>query len=358
MIYLPDIVDKYYNEDTTFTLKTVPITSHTIPAITFCRVEFYKTDVLLNAIVEKNKRVGRNVFTNNFRNLTLKPNVTVPKLYEQATFLLNRDFTLKATFGGKVLKNGHNRVNGMNITVEEIPTLMNGMCYSMTFELSQDELKNDVFIWLPIVPKVFNDTSSTTFYLTSKNTRHGIVDGFSSNILKPFRFTKPFAYEYSMGVQIEEMQYHFLKGDPNCQEGCTIDQCFTHTDFKDIQCVPVVMKRWFEGSNLTFCLSLQDNAISYVKIMKQKAGMICSIPEYDIKFDATITDSKTWSMAIPQNAIHFALGQRSRFRDIKKEVLIYDAASLVGSLGGFLGLFIGFSFFGTITFLMSKVCKE
>eukprot|EP00093_Oithona_nana_P012333 12333.XXX_834915_835067_1 [CDS] Oithona nana genome sequencing. len=40
---------------------------------------------------------------------------------------------------------------------------------------------------------------------------------------------------------------------------------------------------------------------------------------------------------------------------IKKEVLIHDTASLIGSLGGFLGLLIGFSFFGVVSFIIDKL---
>ena len=39
----------------------------------------------------------------------------------------------------------------------------------------------------------------------------------------------------------------------------------------------------------------------------------------------------------------------SNISRVYEEVLIFDSISLLGSLGGSLGLFVGFSFFGYIT---------
>ena len=44
--------------------------------------------------------------------------------------------------------------------------------------------------------------------------------------------------------------------------------------------------------------------------------------------------------------IQILLKYASNKRNVYEEVLIFDETSLVGSLGGSLGLFVGFSFFG------------
>ena len=47
--------------------------------------------------------------------------------------------------------------------------------------------------------------------------------------------------------------------------------------------------------------------------------------------------------------IQFAMNAASETRTIYEEILIIDDIGLVGTLGGSLGLFVGFSFFGYIT---------
>ena len=51
----------------------------------------------------------------------------------------------------------------------------------------------------------------------------------------------------------------------------------------------------------------------------------------------------------------------SKTRNVHEEILIFDEIGLVGTLGGSLGLFVGFSFLGAITpcveFLIDKVAN-
>ena len=56
--------------------------------------------------------------------------------------------------------------------------------------------------------------------------------------------------------------------------------------------------------------------------------------------------------------VQFNLMFASTNVDIFEEILIFDEISLLGSLGGSLGLFIGFSFFGYITTLLHVIMNK
>ena len=56
--------------------------------------------------------------------------------------------------------------------------------------------------------------------------------------------------------------------------------------------------------------------------------------------------------------VQFNLMFASTNVDIFEEILIFDEISLLGSLGGSLGLFIGFSFFGYITNLLHVIMNK
>ena len=53
--------------------------------------------------------------------------------------------------------------------------------------------------------------------------------------------------------------------------------------------------------------------------------------------------------------IEFLVGSESNITNVYEEILIVDDIGLVGSLGGSLGLFVGFSFFGYVTPVLDAV---
>ena len=56
--------------------------------------------------------------------------------------------------------------------------------------------------------------------------------------------------------------------------------------------------------------------------------------------------------------VQFSITFTSKDVDIFEEILIVDEISLIGSLGGSLGLFIGFSFFGYITTFLDVIVDK
>ena len=56
--------------------------------------------------------------------------------------------------------------------------------------------------------------------------------------------------------------------------------------------------------------------------------------------------------------VQFTIRYTSQDADIFEEILIVDEISLIGSLGGSLGLFIGFSFFGYITTFLDVIVDQ
>ena len=56
--------------------------------------------------------------------------------------------------------------------------------------------------------------------------------------------------------------------------------------------------------------------------------------------------------------IEFLVGSESNITNIYEEILIVDDIGLVGSLGGSLGLFVGFSFFGYVTPILDVIIEK
>ena len=88
----------------------------------------------------------------------------------------------------------------------------------------------------------------------------------------------------------------------------------------------------------------------YQKFRKARANLYpkCKPPQNDLQFEAYVKDDEYIGMVKPQDAIFLGINIETEFQIVKEEIRIYDEASLIGTVGGTLGLMIGFSFYGLI----------
>ena len=78
-----------------------------------------------------------------------------------------------------------------------------------------------------------------------------------------------------------------------------------------------------------------------------------TIEHDEIEYDNPIEDFINATMII-----EFIIGSLSNTTSIYEEILIFDDIGLVGSLGGSLGLFVGFSFFGYVTPILDAIFEK
>ena len=99
------------------------------------------------------------------------------------------------------------------------------------------------------------------------------------------------------------------------------------------------------------CNTLWENTCMYrnYRELRGKKVANCGSPQNDIQADIRANDKDT---------IYAGIDLSSNSRVVKEEILIYDNLSLIGTLGGTLGLMIGFSFFGCIDYILSKIFRK
>ena len=84
----------------------------------------------------------------------------------------------------------------------------------------------------------------------------------------------------------------------------------------------------------------------YEELDEEKCPKLCTTQEYFGKID--YTDEKSISENDPNSLILYLRYSRPRTVSLYEEYLIYDLIGMVGSVGGTLGMFIGFSFYDVI----------
>ena len=93
---------------------------------------------------------------------------------------------------------------------------------------------------------------------------------------------------------------------------------------------------------MEICESMEDNICMFDVFMEifQEATPECHINCISTEYNSLISSIHTFNDSAPIITVGFA----STVATINEEYLIYDFSGMVGSLGGNLGLFVGFSF--------------
>ena len=122
----------------------------------------------------------------------------------------------------------------------------------------------------------------------------------------------------------------------------------------NFECLPESIKsiRSTDLSEVDTCDSSQEQDIwdyvweIYEELNDEKCPKLCTTQEYVGKID--YTDEKSVSKTDPNLLILYLRYSRPRTVSLFEEYLIYDSIGMVGSVGGTLGMFIGFSFYDIV----------
>ena len=287
-------------------------------------------------------------------------------------FSYEKDFHIERYFSyqdylnhnGKKLALTNEFFRNVAVSVTEITTVYKGKCYIMHSAKVDEVLGPQGY---GVIAIKFNesipieDLPVLEFYLTSEINSYGILrSAWLDGDAVYFRVSPKQVY---MDIGIREKRYKFLKNKVECRQE-PFYRCYgkalLNADFSECNetCLPHSMPQsWMNESIIPLCetdtkaMNCSKN-LAYnlkTKIMEtdQCNDRTCSTIEYSGKVVSAEVSEKHQHITVVS---YFFLPPGSVI--VFEEYLIYDFVGMLGSVGGTLGMCIGFSFVGLASFLM------
>ena len=333
--YLIEQMGDYIADRATTTSQLKQVEESEFPTITICMDPPVKPSV--------GSKHGFKWFGEFFYTDTM--NTTWLQKSEALSYILNKDFTIRIINEGKVYLNvGENE----KFFVEPVFTLLQGICYKMepTFKVKN---KWEDF-WFHIKFNNLEKQDRPThfvLYLTSPNATLNIATDIwpqyipgkvkipvkTKKKVMIVKYDRVIEYTFKTGVQdSSECMANIIK-EFGCKNqcchisGCSLPICNSSEGF---QCILGKSKYVLK------CL-LQKHQLAYLPQLHE-------YPLYDHTF------------FVANGA--FIVGAASGTKEIIEEIDVITLSGLIGSVGGSLGMFFGFSFTSYLSFVIEKFTKN
>ena len=372
LIFSRDVFHKYQEKLTT--LKSKSEKTVKVPTTVFCLDPSAKISVLNKLNLTQYSLYS--IFTSNLRDLNSIGMSRSDFVYE-AFYKLGEDFELYYEVehdveGVKILKLGENHVlsnhagNHM-IKVEKVLTILDGNCYKIDSSLSAEAsiLAKYTINFNKTIS--FEEIPSVKIYFTSEENAFGIIThlwqyGNELKFILRQNFNNMGSIQY-LKLNAKKSTYLNDKATP-CND--LANKCFTEELHKTNsnscpkKCLPSalpLMNSVKEWKAIQECHSWEEFQCMANKIINLAYELselnntacprYCNQVEYTGNVQADLNAYELsgvgWSYAL------------SSITNVNEEYLVYDLASLVGSVGGTIGIFVGFSVFDLVGLIIDII---
>ena len=167
-----DVFQDFGKKVTTFGSKTKQVNYFEAPILTICTKEVFKDEIL------RQNNISSNYFYSPIEDAMvdgnkLTRNVSFETLFYESTFTLGTDFMINLdliwstfeSYTNSSLKVGINQFNESIVTVKELPTMYNGMCYTI---IAVDVVANEGSVFAMRITKINENISGFDLHITSE----------------------------------------------------------------------------------------------------------------------------------------------------------------------------------------------
>lgn len=343
VFYFYDQMDEFMKGHTTFTRSYAKVESLAMPSIIFC-MPGIKTSTKEKYGYHSNVEI-----TLDKEEKFLNFNTTPRKIAEDLYFLLSKDFDLSMEFyQGETypLSKGMNKIKDKQIYVKDLWTGL-GICYLIEPKFERN-INESPWIALHIRPKENYIKEEQNYHVriffASNNTWPGIYL-YSWQYLTVPKVSVPLNTGIESLIEVTPQKIQFQNGIKDV-ENCMKDiiMSFNCT----FLCSPISMNYIVDLPDCTSYKEMECMAYYGMWDPKSEAHLAqCLRPANSLVFMAQILGLRLASAADNVSTIWFKYsnGQLA----VKEEVPSLGLTSFIGSIGGSLGLFLGFSIFDYIS---------
>ena len=344
--YLLDQLKDFLQQRTTITTKHEEASTIEFPTLTFCLDPGTKTSV--------GKQYGYEVFDEIFERDV--KNITFTEKFTSLSYILNKDFEISASESfprdGRIMTkilDGRTGVpfKGSKIYFDTQPirTFFFGMCWKVqpiSFEIKENY--NPRLFWKVVlkIEKPMDIPRGIYLYLTSNETWNGI----STQTWPKFNPAKAYLSFDNDFYKVQfKSQKHTTRNGVENTSNCLANfkrSCQFFTD---------------KVSNETLCVKMEDVYDYFHGFRNTKDYIHC----FELQKATTykMDTFRPQNYLVPNNSwVIFNLNLLSMDQAVSEEVQIITSQSLIGSIGGSLGMFFGFSFLEIFNTLLNKVLNR
>ena len=312
------------------------------------RTELPTTVLCFDPTAKKSILREHNISMYEFSNMHNKQRYPRPWLdfYKKVHFRLGTDFYINIR-DHPALAIGSNYINELNLTVnvEELFTFWFGFCYKIS--LSMVEIDVLIFNLIFDFKVVQSDLPDIEIILTSENNAFGVI---ASTWIFGNEFKIVVNEDQSSGFKIKATKKTSLGIHNNCTLNVTkncLHEVISNSVYEcDKICFPIIFSG-MDSYDIPLCGSIEDYECmrwQMNKYLRYEASNICGTPCSIMEY----VGKKSFGYKFYDNPYRNYYEWRylfdSRMIDVHEEYLVYDSTGFIGSVGGTLGLFIGFSF--------------
>ena len=271
------------------------------------------------------------------------PNVTFEDRFQNLSYLLNQDYQIVLV--EKQLKigllEGQVNIESRDFEVIAIQTYHHGTCYKIqpNFEL----IEVPFALRFEISTLKLDGPEKFVIYLTSNDTWQGIVTSTWPQYNPSKIYLKLNAY---MQYSVKMKEYRFSEGVDNAE------QCWRNsiiTNHCNHQC------RIVSNVDLPICNSTQDVRCTYRSSFQNGTQKACNTRKQGYLYEGKATSKEKYK---EDNVTELRIYMESMTKEIREEVALITMPDLIGSLGGSLGMFFGFSFSAYAVSLLHHIINQ